>query len=402
MKKLIACFVMFTGMQLSAAYPQSESVVLSTTVAPYVEFLKTAKTDPVEYVVGLFEKYDVVVFCEQFHPELNQYEFLSQVVRHPKFANTVGGIFTEVGSVSQQPVMDKFLSSSTRNDRLLVTILQNGSIYPEGWRNENIFRFWNTVWTLNSTLDDSHKVRLYLSDIPWDWQTISNREDYVRAQTKEPDRDRVMADTITKAMANYSGSKKKFLVIMNTRHALGLVKSARDGAYGKNTGTYLKLKWPGKVCNVLYFQGVMPSTSNCPVPGIPNYNPIHGGVWDAAFYANASRPVGFDLAGTPFGRDSFDFQPYFTAPDYQTAFDGLVFYKPVYQNEQAQNIPGYDSDAVVGAELKRRWTAIGKQPGEFDEFVSVMPQMGKRAVYRPPQQTAIKNFLSGLAGTVSK
>jgi len=47
---------------------------------PYTAFLKQGQATPVDYVIGLFDRYDVVVLCERMHDEGSQWEFIYEVV----------------------------------------------------------------------------------------------------------------------------------------------------------------------------------------------------------------------------------------------------------------------------------------------------------------------------------
>lgn len=38
-------------------------------IEPYVAFVEQGHPEPIDYVMDLFDRYDVVVLCERFHPE---------------------------------------------------------------------------------------------------------------------------------------------------------------------------------------------------------------------------------------------------------------------------------------------------------------------------------------------
>ena len=56
---------------------------------PYVDFLKKQQTNPVDYVIGLFDKYDVVVLCKTAHPEMTQWDFIYDIIRDPRFIHSM-------------------------------------------------------------------------------------------------------------------------------------------------------------------------------------------------------------------------------------------------------------------------------------------------------------------------
>ena len=46
-------------------------------IRPYAEFVEQCSTSPVDYVMGLFERYDVVILSERHHAEITQYDFIN-------------------------------------------------------------------------------------------------------------------------------------------------------------------------------------------------------------------------------------------------------------------------------------------------------------------------------------
>ena len=64
--------------------------------------------------------------------------------------------------------------------------------------------------------------------------------------------------------------------------------------------------------------------------------------------------MGFDFAGSPFGKDPFDYWPMnhdkFT---YQDVFNGFAFYKPLNEQKISTGIPGF-FDTAFAKELLRR------------------------------------------------
>ncbi|HNY13209.1 MAG TPA: hypothetical protein PKK26_16595, partial [Candidatus Wallbacteria bacterium] len=164
----------------------------------HIKFLKSKNVDPVEYFVNLFDDHKIIVFCESWHPEMTQYEFLEKAINHPKFIKNVRAIFTEIGSSSRQHKMDEFLNSTVLCDKCLIEINRDNTFHPMGWPNKNIILFWLQLWKTNSKLDANNKIWAYLSDISWDWQSLQTRNDYEKIM-KSNDviyRDQVMARII--------------------------------------------------------------------------------------------------------------------------------------------------------------------------------------------------------------
>jgi uncharacterized iron-regulated protein len=109
-------------------------------IAPYVKYLEGVKQTSVEYIIGLFDTYDVVILGERSHKEITQYEFILNLVKHPIFVEHIGHIFTEIGSESQQPRVEAFL----RADNLSAKEVQERLL--DIYRNLS----WTPVWEKKS------------------------------------------------------------------------------------------------------------------------------------------------------------------------------------------------------------------------------------------------------------
>jgi hypothetical protein len=67
-------------------------------IEKYVQFLRQQKQTPVDYLVSLFQTYDLVVLCERSHPEVTQYDLIYQLVADPRFQQQAGHVFMENGT----------------------------------------------------------------------------------------------------------------------------------------------------------------------------------------------------------------------------------------------------------------------------------------------------------------
>ena len=59
-------------------------------VSPYRAFVKTQHQSAKEYLLGLFDRHDVVIICERFHGELTQYDLLGELIADRRFYSRVG------------------------------------------------------------------------------------------------------------------------------------------------------------------------------------------------------------------------------------------------------------------------------------------------------------------------
>ncbi len=326
-------------------------------VQPYVSYLKDNAKPPLKYVMELFETCDLVILSERTHPETTQWEFIYRLTSDPKFVESVGHIFTEYGSVSQQPSLEEFMNTNNLGEKevekKVIEILRNFPIWPNGWNNNNIFDYLKKTYHLNQSLAVDKRVKIYFSDVPWQWEG-KTKEDYdLFWKTEIPNRDKIMANRIISKfheILESDSKRKKALVIMNTRHAY-----KTGGSF--NTGDCIFKEFPRKTANVMF---------NKPASGFirgpkGEYGqsttsfPIQDGKWDTAFWMLGNSPLGFDFKHSPFGKDRFDLHPAFahSGLKYEDVFTGMIFYQPLGKHMVASNIPGYYDEKFKQTVLKR-------------------------------------------------
>jgi uncharacterized RDD family membrane protein YckC len=317
---------------------------------PYVDFLKKQHTNPVDYVIGLFDKYDVVVLCERAHPEMTQWDFIYDIIRDPRFITKAGHVFTEYGQVGMQDYMNKFMLtdslSETEVHDHVIHIMRNMPVWPS-WTNFNLYQYLTRLYYLNQKLSPENRVQHHFTDAAVDWSSIKTNIDYKEYQKKYVwKRDEIMAKTIIEEMAHLSKSAvkpPKCLVIMNYRHAMDLTDRLPDTHRG-NTYEFLKDSFGNRAANVLINTRFLISI------------PIASGVWDAAFEKIGNKSLGFNFQGSPFGICYFDLYPFdvlfqplskSNCPSsdgslrYRDVFTGFVFTHPIKDQYFQSNTPGY-------------------------------------------------------------
>ena len=317
---------------------------------PYVDFLKKQHTNPVDYVIGLYDKYDIVVLCERAHPEMTQWDFIYDIIRDPRFIHNVGHVFTEYGQVGMQDYLNKFMLtdslSETEVHDHVIHIMRNMPVWPS-WTNFNLYQYLTRLYYLNQKLSPENRVQHHFTDAAVDWSSIKTNNDYKDYQKKCLwNRDEIMANTIIEEMTCLSKSafkEPKCLVIMNYRHAMDLTDRLPDIQRG-NTYEFLKDSFGNRAANVLINTRFIISV------------PIAGGVWDAAFEKNGNKALGFNFQGSPFGTCYFDLFPFDilfqplrknNCPSsngslrYRDVFTGFVFTHPIKDQYFQSNTPGY-------------------------------------------------------------
>lgn len=338
----------------------------SLKVNRYADFMVRQNTTPKDYILGLFDKFDIVVLCENYHGENTQWELITEIVSDKRFIEKAGNVFTEYGSARHQNKVDTFLNTKYESELELEKATASIMEYESG----GFYYFIKNLNKLNNQLPDSLKVKEYFTDI-YDWDYLS----YVRffeAGLNQDKRDSLMAQVTIDWYRNnlYQGKRRKCLIITNYRHAFGY------------PGGVERIKKHIKGNQAQYIFEAFPTQTACILQNAPiNYSrtlffplamPVNHGIWDKAWQLNNYEPVGFDLKGSPFGLDCFDMYPRRGARAkvlYQDIFTGVIFNKKfedlsevgypfkryAVENEYLQKHPEADTNSMRKAILQSRW-----------------------------------------------
>ena len=322
---------------------------------PYVAFLKQGHATPVDYVIGLFDRYDVVVLCERMHPEASQWEFIHDVLQDSRFVERVGHVFTEYGQVGMQAYLDTFMATDGLDadevHKRVVHIMRHWPVWPV-WTNTNVYTYLTRLYALNQSLPVDRRIQHHFTDTPANWSDMTTAEEYQAYWHSLGNRDEQMAQTVIEEMsrlAEVENTPPKCLVVMNYRHAFDLTGRSPE-AKRNNTYEFLKDAFGDRAANVLLNTRIVISV------------PIAGGLWDASFEQTGHQPAGFDLKGSPFGEDPFDMFPFNPAVKgklkYQDVFTGLVYAHPLDEQYRQQGVPGYFEG--FEEEMLRRARLVGE------------------------------------------
>ena len=316
-------------------------------VAGYTQFLSMQNTSAKDYVLGLFEKYDIVVLCERNHLEMTQYDLIYDIVSDQRFIDNVGHIFMEVGISNIADTLNSFLRNSDLDDEAveenLLYVLRNAD-YWMLWEKTNYPVFIKKLHYLNKTLSNEKKINVHPSDIPFSWASYTSKKQYQAfMNTLDIYRDTVMGVQMRDKIHEIRQSndpRKKYLVIMNHYHSWFM--PPREGA-----SWWLKDAFPSQTVNVLI--------SKVLVNNLTDY-----GRWDAAFKLTDKDDLGFDFKNNPFGETLFSNYVY-NINNYgifdslvvkhlsmQDMFHGFVFYKPVEDHVLSLGYPN-----VISGEFKK-------------------------------------------------
>ena len=333
-------------------------------LAPYVKFLNQQNTTGADYVLELFRKYDLVIICERAHPEITQYDLFLSIIGDPRFINSVGNVFTEIGISTQAEQVNAFLHTedlpSDSVDKVILGFQRNCSFYPV-WESFNYSYFLHGVYNINQGLPQDKKINVFNSDVPFDWNTI----DSVKLKAfwdHLADRDSIIASQVIQQFDRIDSSRSKrhkALVVMNYRHAFGHRFESRKGIKPDNVGRYLFDRYGDRVANV-YLNAF--AIRNVKSDNDMGFAAIQDGKWDAAFKVLAIDDRGFDFKNSPFGRDTFDIWPMKVDFRYEDVFDGFVFYVPLEKQKLVPGVPGL-IDSSFSQEIKRRFALFSTLPG---------------------------------------
>jgi hypothetical protein len=363
---VVITILSFESFKLTNSKPQPAQEIKT-----YVDFLKTQHSTAEDYIISLFDKNDIVILCERTHPELTQYDLILDVCRNPKFINSVGNVFIEVCTRSQEKNIYQLLHERAINDSItkqhIQSICKNSSVYPL-WANYNFPYLLNGLYGINKKLSADKKINLYPSDLPLNWFTMDSTR-YSELEKSIDNRDKMMADYIISkfdSIRNSKGNRKKALIIMNYRHAFGNNFSYPNNVKPKNVGRFLFEKYTGKISNVLINTYALTSARS---DNDISMAAVQDGKWDASFKILNIEDKGFNFKDSPFGNDYFDIWP-FTKHNfkYSDVFNGFVFFKSLDQQKLVKGIPDI-VDSSFCKELIRRYQLMKDVTGR-DTHVS--------------------------------
>jgi len=278
--------------------------------AYYVKNIRQYKEDPVNYVMHLFDKYDIVILCERMHPECTQWDFFSELILNEAFTTKVQNVFTEIGQVYNQELLDSYMNTrfSTDKDlqRATAGIVREGGGSWNIWSNTNFYDFILHLHQYNETKDSLNRINLFFTD-NFNWNNIKTPIQH-DSLIRVTNRDSIMAYHVINRFE--SQNLKKCLIITNTRHAWN---------FGENEAAYIFKKFPNKTA-VVWINGTRQITS------LPTMN----GSLDAAALEIPDSIWAIDFKNCPLGNTYCDLFPRLYKKNkltYKDLFAGMVYCK---------------------------------------------------------------------------
>ena len=144
----------------------NNTTLINPEIKQYTDFLRNQNTTAKDYVLSLFNKYNIVILSERAHYEYTQYKMIFDIVSDKKFIDSIGNIFVEVGVSSEQNNVDNFLHSEnlTENEieQQALKIYRNIPFFPE-WDKSSYYNLLIQLYKLNQNLSFNKKINLYMS-----------------------------------------------------------------------------------------------------------------------------------------------------------------------------------------------------------------------------------------------
>lgn len=305
----------------------------------YLSFIQGHNTSPFDYITQKIKQYSVVSLGED-HWIKDHMQFLADYLDHVANDTTfhIDALAWESGNSIDQKKADTLMMSKTFREDLALQILRDA---PDtyGWPYKEAVEDIKALWRYNRA--QGKFTRLLLLDPPYMLQLL-DRDKYEYTLS----RDQSTANKI----AGYVGSNRRVLYYAGSGHTMRQFHSSynsKSGMYNvqATAGKILSVLYPNKVFTIKLWGGLMGSNGYIPTTDDFRWERCGDGLADEAFRSNGNRPVGFDIAGSPFANilisDFFHFQysdrmlsesngsPFRADETLGDRVDGIIFFRPV-------------------------------------------------------------------------
>jgi hypothetical protein len=134
--------------------------------------------EPMPAVTGLLELFAThsLVALGEWHGSQDEADFISALLHHPAFPETVQVIVVEFGNARYQAVIDRFIAGEPTAARDLRPVWRD-FIGGFGFDAPIYEQFFRTVRAINRTLPPAQRLRVLLGDPPADWSQITQPAD---------------------------------------------------------------------------------------------------------------------------------------------------------------------------------------------------------------------------------
>ena len=130
-----------------------------------------------DYLVDAFDRFPLVAFSEPRHGAGGTREFLTSLVRHPRFAGTVNDIVVEFGNARYQDIADRYVAGEPVPRDQLKQIWENTTVVSGVWSAPMYEGMLSEIRNLNESVPLSKRIRVVLGDPPIDWSVVRGPAD---------------------------------------------------------------------------------------------------------------------------------------------------------------------------------------------------------------------------------
>jgi len=343
---------------------------VSPEIDRYVKFIENCDTNPVDYIMDLFEKHDVVVLGERDHRDTTQYVLIQQIVSDPRFIDKVGHVMTEVGVYNMANELNRVLKGNYPHDSIFDKELAKVEFdlqFIPLWDKTNYTQLHRDVYQVNKNLPNTKKISVTPTDVQFSWDEAKNMttEEYKPFYSVWKQKDIIMGHNIINELYKIfkgADSRKKALIILNSPHSCRFYENEKYPEMKFYAYQIISDRFPGRCTNISLNWAVIRGED---YTGLTNE-----GKWDAAFTACSNKSIGFNLQGSPFGEDSFDMGGgWFPSKEikYKNVYDGFIFYKPASEWVSGVGVPNLDK-LDCKDELLRRFIIFREGTDTSEEF----------------------------------
>jgi hypothetical protein len=336
-------------------------------------YLQTQGMSPEDYVISKFRDHDLVLLGEH-HFIKHDVEFVQSLLPF-LYKSGIRDLGIEFGCHELQDRADALVTAETYDEGLARWLMFQWGSY---WPYVEYLGLYKKAWELNRSLPEgAPRFRVIGLDYKARWDLVTDNMPPGRWKAVQPKgpRDEYMARTI---MDEFIKKKKKALVYMGQHHAFtryhafeyDFEKKKPLGVFTQSAGNIVWRKIGDKafqICLHYPWQTIAgPRTYDYPVDGVV----------DRVMKDSGTTRVGFDVAGSPFGRLG-DVGAVYAAGRKQFLFsdfcDGYIYGKPFDEYEGCSVDPLFiTADNLAEAIANLPSAAIKKKIKTRGQFLEKM------------------------------
>ena len=188
----------------------------------YARSFRACQQPPEEYLMRLFDQYDILFLVEREHPDCLQWDFFTRFILSEAFAEKIGSVSIETADRDMQPAIDTFLNSDypsdTAREKAAAHIIRECSGWPT-WYEKSLFDFFVQTNLFNRSHDSLHQIRICACDMDNAWDRLDTEQ--LSINDLMDIRDSIMGNNVVKYYQEQTArnpAKNKMLAIFNDPH----------------------------------------------------------------------------------------------------------------------------------------------------------------------------------------